>query len=154
MKQKCQGSSFGCRIAVVIAALLFCVWPARAGDAVQPASVTINSYRTEGVSTLSAQEYYIGDTLRFTNCVAWASGTDTNGVRQGLSNVTVQVTLGTQTTGTTYTESVSDASKWLWSCDTTVPDLTGQVYMQLRLTDENTNSFTYPWKTVQRKARL
>jgi hypothetical protein len=147
------GSWLGVAAAAAVAGLLM-VWPARAGSAVEPASCTVTNYRTEGISAVSSAEYYVGSTLRLTTCVAYASGTDTNGTLQMLTNVTIEVTIGNTSTSTVYAGSVTDPARGLWGASVGVSNYTGQLYMQLKLTDENTNSFIYPWKTITKKSAL
>jgi hypothetical protein len=42
----------------------------------------------------------------------------------------------------------------LWWCSITVPTNITYPYVQVKLTDENTNSYIYPLKTINTKAQL
>lgn len=133
--------------AIVTAAL---VVAAVADDDVEPASVTVTNTRGDTANAqISDTTYYEGSTLRFTNCVLYA-GTDTNSSLQGLTGVTVDVDVGNATTNITYTASVTDTNGQ-WSVDLTVPDFVSATYMQIKLTDANTNSYIYPWKRILTK---
>jgi hypothetical protein len=140
---------------LVVAAAVAAVGAARAADAVQPAMVTVTNWRSDTISAVSAVTYYEGATLRFTNCVVYATGSDTNGTIQGLEDVDVDLTIGTTSTSHVYQATVDDVDDGTWSANITVPSWTGQLYMQLKLTDAvSTNSFIYPWKTISKQAPL
>jgi len=137
----------------VLAALIvggFCV---ASGDAVEPASCTFSNVRGESVGYVSTETYYDDATLRLTNCIAY-SGTTTNSAVQGLSNVTVTVSCGTATTNVDYNATVMVASNGTWSCDIVVPSFTETPYVQVKLTDANTNSYIYPWKQIRTKSGM
>lgn len=127
---------------------------ASASDAVEPASCTVTNWRSEGISAVSSLNYYEGSTLRFTNCVVYATGSDTNGTIQGLTDVDVDVTIGTSSTSVTYQASVTHAAAGKWACDVLVPSWTGQLFLQVKLTDVYTNSYIYPWKNISRQEPL
>ena len=140
---------------LVIAAAAFAFCPAFvfAADAVEPASLTITNIRAETTVSASPTEYFEGATLRLTNCVLFA-GASTNSDRQGLSDVTVALTIGNLTTSATYTGSAQIETSGVWSCDAVVPTNGGQCYLQVTITDANTNIYIYPWKTLAHKTPL
>jgi len=132
--------------AVVTLALFGAVAYGNPGDSVTPAAYTnLVNARTEAVVGLSGS-FYKETTLMFTNCIAL----DENGTTQGLSEVTVEFRVGNTTTSTPYTATVypvgGETNRW-WA-SVTVPDLTGTISVQTKLTDENTNVFIYPLKRL------
>lgn len=127
-------------------AVLCSVWPARAGDAVEPNSVTFTNLRAQAVETLNVGVIYRGSTLLLTNCQAWATST-TNGSVQGLSGVTVQVSVGDLATNVDYTATVTSTNGGRWSCPIVVPNM-ATFLLQVKLTDENTNTYIYPNKVM------
>lgn len=124
----------------------------RASDAVEPANVTVTNFRDEAIGNVSAVEYYYGTSLTLTNWVLFA-GTDTNSARQGVSNVTIEVKIGNTTTSDTWSVT-GTSTNGVWSCPVTVPSFAGYTYMQVKLTDVNTNVYIYPWKILNRKTPL
>jgi len=128
------------------------VLPVRASDAVVPATIAVTNFRDEAIGNISAVEYYNGSSLLFTNCVLYA-GTDTNSARQGLSNVAIEVKIGNTATSETYA-ATSTATNGVWSCPVTVPTFAGYTYVQIKVTDVNTNVYIYPWKILNRKSAL
>lgn len=139
-------------LTIICATLALVAPPVRASDAVTPASVTITNFRDEAIGNVSAVEYYNGSSLLFTNCVLFA-GTDTNSARQGLSDVTVQIKIGNTTTADTFS-ATSTSTNGVWSCPVTVPSFAGYTYMQIKVTDLNTNTYIYPWMILNRKTPL
>lgn len=129
------------------------VFPVAASDAVTPAQLTMNSIRDEVVGYPTDVSYFEGSTLLLTNCVMYA-GTTTNSAKQGLVDVTIQVKIGTATTNQTYSGTVQVASNGTWTCTASVPTNSGQCYLQVKITDVNTNSYIYPWKILNHKSAL
>lgn len=118
-----------------------------ASDAVEPASVSITSLRGESASlTVSAESFYQGTTILFTNCVLY-SGTTTNTARQGLTDVDVELRVGTLEASTAYTATVQNTNGQWWASITAPTNLTA-AFVQVKITDVNTNVFIYPWKTL------
>ena len=140
---------------MVLAAMaaLLAVWPARASDAVEPATVTFTNVRDEAIWNISDVSYYEGSTLLFTNCAIY-SGNSTSSVRQGLVDVTLAIRIGSTATSTLYAGTADVASNGTYSCSISVPTNSGTSYIQLKLTDVNTNSYIYPWKILNRKQPL
>ena len=62
--------------------------------------------------------------------------------------------MGTSSTNVDYTGAAQVASNGTWHCDVVVPAFVQSPVMQLKLTDENTNTFIYPHKKVKTKASL
>jgi hypothetical protein len=122
---------------------------ALAGDGtVEPASCTFTNYRGEGVKYIDSDAFYKGATLRCTNCQLYAS-TDTTTV-QNLSNVTIQVQVGIETTNHTFTGTMS-STLGLWTCSFTVPTNWDAPNLEVKITDSLTNSYIYPWKIISTK---
>lgn len=138
-------------MAAVLAAICS-VWPAHAGDAVEPNSVTFTNFRAQAVETLNVGTIYRGSTLLFTNCQVYA-GTSTNAAVQGLSGVTVQVSVGDLSTNVDYTATVSSTNAGRWGCAVTVPNM-ATFLLQVKLTDENTNTYIYPNKVMSADVSL
>jgi hypothetical protein len=123
-----------------------------AGDAVEPAKGAVICLREEGLSYINATEYYRGTTLLLTNCTLYA-GSTTN-TPQGLSNVTIQCKFGLPATNITFAGTVANASAGTWWASFTVPTNWESPFLQVQITDENTNTFIYPWKMLHTKAGL
>lgn len=138
-----------CVLAYVIAVVSVAI----AGDAVEPASTAVTNARNEAIVAIPGN-YYRGDSLLLTNCWCYSDGGTTT---QGLNNVTVEVTLGNSITNNDYTATVYAIGgvTSYWYVASVVPTgITSTMNLQVTLTDENTNSFTYPWKIVQHRAKL
>ena len=122
-----------------------------AGDAVEPATLSFTNFRSEATAFASATIYPEGDTLMLTNIVLYA-GTDTNSELQGLSNVVITVNVGRVSTNVAYTgTSEIDTDLGSFWCSINVPsDTVGDISnIQIKITDENTNSYTYMgWKKI------
>lgn len=131
----------------VMISLVCCV---RAGDAVEPASVTVTNARGEAVSAISSEVYYRDSTLLFTNCACLTAA----GATQGLDSVAVTLTIGNSTTNIDYTGYVHGTSNMWWTTTTVPTAIVGTVNVQLQIVDENANTFIYPWKTMSHKASL
>lgn len=125
------------------AAGMLAVYPARAGSAVQPASVAVTNVRGEAAESILPGTLYRGSTLLFTNCVVATTNAATP---QTLTNVTVTISVGNLSTNNDYTATVQDAALGKWSYAITVPDLASW-FLQVKVTDENTNVYIYPSKT-------
>ena len=126
------------------------LWPLSsvlASDAVEPASVAVTSLRGEAIVAVSQSAYFAGTTLRLTNCIAY-SGTTTNSTKQGLTDVDIEVRVGSLTTNVAYVGNVASATNGAWWCDISVPTNMSTVYFQLKLTDSITNIYIYPWKVI------
>jgi len=141
-------------LAALFAAILI-GYPAQAADAVASASITnLVNTRGESEATLTGT-YYTDGTLLFTNCTCLVGTTGSN--TQGLDGVTVEFVVGnssstTTNSGTTYTNSAGVTN--LWWASITVPDISGTVNLQTKLTDANTNVFIFPWKRLSVKDSL
>ena len=135
------------RLSILTLAAVLLAGLVQAGDAVTPASCTITNTRGDGVLYISGVTYYDDATLRLTNCVLY-SGTSTNSDLQGLSNVTVEVSVGSTTTNIDYSATIQDATSGTWYCDIVVPSFVSVPFLQVKIEDENTNSYIYPWKKM------
>lgn len=134
----------GGRVLQVGLLALFVAACAGAGSAVEPASCAITNVRDEAVSYASQLVFYEGNSLRLTNCVMYA---DTAGVElQMLTNVTITVSVGTTATNVDYVGTVTSASQGKWAATIVVPAFVTAPYVQVKITDEHTNSYIYPWK--------
>ena len=123
-----------------------------ADDVVASPSVTFTNIRDEAVVYVSDETYYQSTTLVFTNCQVYS---DTAGaVIQGLSNVTVDVSIGTVATNVDYVGSVTSITGGTWSASITVPSFVGAPQVQVKLTDSLTNSYIYPWKVIRTKVGM
>lgn len=133
------------RIAILI--LIMAAGIARAGDLVIPETLTITNIRAEAVKDLS-RTVYAGQTLVLTNCVLCS---DVAGaVRQGLSNVTVVVSVGIPGQYNVGTGVVQVATSGTWSATLTIPrGLTANPgYLNTKIVDALTNTLIYPQKQV------
>jgi hypothetical protein len=130
-------------ILMMVVAMALGLWPARAADSVEPASCTFTNARSDAVATVAAGTIYRNASLNLTNCVAQT----TNSVVQGLSGVTVSVSVGNTSTNIDYTATVQTAASGTWHCTVTVPDLS-TFNVQVKLTDSLTNSYIYANKVL------
>lgn len=141
---------------ILFCALAVVAYPARAADAVEPASCSVTNFRGEAVTSLSAESFYMGATLLLTNCTLYA-GTGTNSAKQGLDEVSIELKLGDTTLATTYTGTVAGAtSNGSWWAALVVPTNSpgSPVWLQIKITDANTNSYIYPWRSLSRATAL
>jgi len=120
-----------------------------AGDGVAPQTVTCTNLRDVASTEYAARGTYIGGrTILWTNCVAYSGGSTSSPV-QGLSNVTVRVAIGERNRSTNYTGGVISPTAGTWWCLGTVPTNISPIYFQLTITDENTNTYSYPQQLLQ-----
>jgi len=139
---------------LAMVALAFIAGYAIADTVLLPQNATFTHIRDEATANGNEVTYWRGDTLLFTNCVCY-SGATTNTAVQMLSNVVVTVRMGTLAVVATYTGVVQSAAAGTYACSVTVPTNTdSSVYMQTKLTDSLGNSYSYPWKIVNTKAKL
>jgi hypothetical protein len=115
--------------------------------AVEPASVTATNYRGQAQSPISEQTFFQGSTLLFTNMVSY-SGTSTNSSLENLTNVTVEIRIGSSEVNTAYTGTVYGASSMYWWKSITVPTNLNSALMQLKLVDGSGNTYIYPHRTI------
>src|SRR3990167_1772577 len=124
----------------------------RAG-ALDPAKITCTNFRGEAVLAASENVFYEGDTIHWTNCVAY-SGVNTNSGVEDLTGLTTILTwAGDVVASTSVTGNVQVATNGTWNAITTLratEDVT--TYFQLTLTNSST-MFTYPFKKITTKAR-
>ena len=122
--------------------------------ALDPQTCTITNLRDEVEAQVSSVEFFQGQSLHFTNCVAFA-GSTTNSTRQDLSGLTLTLTMGINTNTTCiYTGAAMVATSGTWSARiSSVPTNWTEAYLQFKITD-GTNSYVYPWKLIKTKGGL
>ena len=137
--------------AILLFMLALALGDACAGDGVEPAQLVITNFRnTATIQYASSATYYEDDSVLLTNCVLY-SGSDTNSAVQGLSNVTISVVSGNSTVAATNSGTAIVASNGTWTATFTAPsrdDMT-EAYIQVTITDENTNSYTYAQQKIK-----
>lgn len=124
-----------------------------ASDAVEPASASFNCLREEGEAYISGVQYYRGTSILLTNCVLYAGAT-TNSARQGLTDVTIDLNWGTAASNIHYTGTVIAATAGTWWASFTIPTNWEAPFLQVKITDVNTNVYIYPWKLISTKGSL
>jgi|GEM_PF-5325707 len=138
---------------VVTIAMHACIALAQ-GDRVEVATASITNCRGDSSGAyINGTYYYEGTSLLFTNCVLH-SGSTTNSDVQELSNVTVQVMIGTTSSSTTNTATIQSTNNGTWQCTVTVPTDQSSPNVQIKITDYWTNSYIYPWKAMKCKEAL
>ena len=129
-------------------AALFLVLATVARAELTPETITTTWTRTDVTSTLTTNAYLAGVTYRLTNCIAYV----TNGVRQDLSLLAVQIRTGDDRTNLLWYGSASTLTTGVFSADFRFPTWTpGPLYgytrsmgLQLTLVDvTNGVSMTY-----------
>jgi hypothetical protein len=53
-----------------------------------------------------------------------------------------------------YNATVLSTNAGTWSCDITAPSFITAPYIQVKVTDANTNSYIYPWKSLATKTAM
>jgi hypothetical protein len=136
---------FGCLLALSLLA----IGSALATDTVAPASVTFVNCRSDAVnSAISNTGFVENTTLLMTNCVIYSGGTTSSAV-QGLDGVTVEIRIGDLFSSTAYTGTVINASAGTWWKSITVPTNYQSLFLQLKLTDAEANTFIYPLRIIR-----
>lgn len=136
--------------AFVCSCLLFLIVSAFA-FALDPQSCTVTNLRDEADSYVNTYEYYRGKTLLLTNCVAY-SGTSTSSAVQNLTNLTLQLKIGLETTNHTFSATAQNATAGTWSASFTMPTNWTTPNMWFLLTDTSTNVYIYPLKKIRTRA--
>ena len=133
---------------------IFCVCLPVIVLALDPATVTVTNLRGEAVSAANSNDYYRGETVHFTNCIAY-SGTSTSSAREDLTGVTILLSVGDGVlAGQTITGTVTTATSGVWSAAVTLrSDEGAKTLVQLRLTN-SAASFVYPLKYINVKSKL
>jgi hypothetical protein len=119
-----------------------------ADDVVIPQQLNgIKLYRDVTSSAYSTNVHFTqGATIQFTNMVCYSSANlGTNSVIQGLSNVTVEISMSTSSsvTGTWSSATVQSSTLGTWYGTYTAVPAAATVYWQCRLTDTLTHKFYY-----------
>jgi hypothetical protein len=147
------------RIAALLALILLTFGvPLLAGtNAVQPqVLIDIPLYRDVTSISYSTNLYYTqGASILFSNITCYSTGTNSQ-VRQGLSNVTVEVAMSTAsgTTGTWVTATAVNAATGTFKVTYPALPSASTVYWQTRLTDVNTNIYYYQMQMLYGTAHL
>jgi hypothetical protein len=136
----------------IVATILMCL--PLASLALDPATVTTTNFRGEAVSAASSEVVYRGETVMFTNCVAY-SGSSTSSAAQNLTNLTVTLTWTDGTLASAVaTGTVNNATSGIWSASVGIRTNEGaKTFFQLKLTD-GTNTYVYPFRYLETKAKL
>jgi len=134
------------KLAIVGGLILAGILPARADSQVEPQTCTFTNKRAEAAQSVTwAGTLYRSGTVLFTNCLLYA---DSLGLTvQTLTNVTVQVSVGSLTTNIDYTATVLSTNGGTWFKSVTVPDLASWT-IQVKITDSLTNTYIYPAKVM------
>jgi len=115
---------------------------------VRPVTYQLTWYRSESAQAATAdngETAVYGTQILFTNCVLYDATTNA----QGGTNLTVVFRIGNATEGHyIYTATYSPANTSWWAYATIPAAVTGTCYVQAQITDENTNTFVYPRKTI------
>lgn len=116
--------------------------------ALDPQYVTVTNLRNETADQwVSSVEFYTGQKIVFTNCIA-SSGT-TSSTRQDLTGVTIAVSVGTVATNQDFTGTATLATNGTWGASFTLPTNWVNPYVWVKLTDTSTNVFVYPRKVIR-----
>lgn len=137
-------------MALAIAAMALGGVCVQASDAVEPASCTFTNNRGDTISYVSDVAFYRGTSVLFTNCMLQTTGTAT----QGLTDVTIQLKWGTETTNQIFAGMVQSAASGTWWCALTILTNWEAPNIQIKVTDVYTNSYIYPWKLIHTKASM
>jgi hypothetical protein len=126
----------------------------RADDPVTPSDSSPIFTRSESYGTVTNGPFYKGTTLLLTNCFV-SAGVGMSPT-QGLAGVTCEVKVGNATTTwLTTTGVVQSAAAGTFYVSFTVPtNADNSALLQLKITDSNTNSYIYPWKTIPVRSAL
>lgn len=139
--------------AVVACGLLMMAGQVRGGDVVAVPTVTWTNFRGQALGEISSEQYWQGTTLVGTNVLLYA-GTDTNGAIQGLNGVTIDVAVGSSSSNTHYVGTIISTNEGTFWFSATVPSNMNIAYAQVKITDENTNIYIYPWMYFSTKVSL
>lgn len=122
--------------------------------ALDPATITFTNFRDKASIELATDaKYWQGDTLRFTNMVAF-SGATTNSARENLTDCSVTVVLGDSTSNLTFSGGIQNATAGTWKCETTVPAV-DPCYIQVTVTQTNTGTnYTYWTSKAQTSTKM
>jgi len=122
--------------------------------ALEPAKITCTNFRGEAVSDASADAFYRGDVIKWTNCVMY-SGMDTNSAKQDLTGLTIILTWGdTVNASTCVTGVIQTATSGVWGASTTLRTTeSAKTFFEIKLTN-TTDVFGYPFKTITTKSKL
>ncbi|OQY26095.1 MAG: hypothetical protein B6244_14345 [Candidatus Cloacimonetes bacterium 4572_55] len=124
--------------------LVCCAGPVYAQ--LDPATTAITNIRTDSANAfVPGGDFYKSTTLNLTNNLCLIGGT---GTVQDLTDITVELRLGSITTNLVYTGNVSDAAAGLWGIQLTTPT-NANPRVQVKLTHTNGTIYIYPWKVLR-----
>ena len=128
--------------------------PAPADDAITPQSVTVTNWRDTASIEYSSDVIFVqGATMQWNMFLAGVAYSTNGYTAQGLSNVTVQVSIGNSTTSTLYTASIINASNGQARVSAPLPAMS-KVYWQPRAVDANTNTYYYQQQMLHAEPAL
>ena len=124
---------------------------------VEPAQVEVTFLRDTGGGFVSDTEFFRGDTIRLTNCVVY-TGATTNTAVQDLTGITLSLIAGNTayTNNTSTTGNILVATNGTFWADVVIPTNQPGInpYIQLTITDGDSDSFTFPWEQAKAKDKL
>ena len=115
--------------------------------ALNPAMVTVTNIRDEAEANISSTEFVRGESLLFTNCVAY-SGSSTSSVKENLTGLTVVISIGIPSTNNIFTGTTQIATNGTWYATVTVPTNWDTPWVEIKLTN-STTVYSYPLKTMK-----
>lgn len=121
------------------------------GLALAPQSITVTNLRDEAVGYASGLEFYRGQSLVFTNCLAYSGGT-TASARENLDGVGVTITVGWPYSNISW-NATTQATNGVYDCIITVPTNWIEPFIQFKLTN-SANTFIYPLKILKTRDAL
>ena len=128
--------------------------PTVSAAAVEPATLPLALYRDAAPTAnyVTNVVYYQGDYLSFTNSVAYSTADlGTNSVLQDLTDATVTVRVGNDTTNNTVTGYVIVGTNGTWGAEVIVPPVTP---CHIEVTCSNVWNYTYRRERIQTQAHL
>ena len=125
-----------------------------ADDTIAPQSVTVTNWRDTATIEYSSPIIFVQEATMQWNLYLASVAASSNGyTAQGLSNVTVQVAVGTITTSIVYTARIIDATNGQARVSAPLP-AASKVYWQARATDANTNVYYYQQQMLHAEPSL
>jgi len=138
---------------VSISAFCFLLSAFSFAAAVEPATLPLALYRDAAPSSdfTTNVVYYQGDYISFSNSVAYSTPAGTNAVVQNLTDATVTVRVGNDTTNNLATGYVIVGTNGTWGAEVIVPPVT-PCYVEV--TCSNVWNYTYRRERIQTQAHL
>jgi len=117
-----------------------------AAYALDPAQCTITNIRSDTANSfVPGGDFYKSATLLWTNCICYTSST---GTIQDLTDITLELRLGSTSTNVPYVPTVMDEASGTWWVSMTTPT-NANPRVQLKLTHTNGTIYIYPWKVLR-----